>query len=123
MTYDANNYVIKKVPQAGETVVAFITEIRDGKIKDFVKGDKALAKFENPDQEAIEVTSEGKFDGTIYQCKRIFSYNVNDKNKMVLDTKSNLNEFLITYKSLPKHGLEVKHIAQANGYFKLMVKI
>ena len=122
MTYDPDNAVERKVPDAGTTVTAYIIDIQDGKIKDFVTKPEALKKFDSPDALAIYVTTEGKYEGRSYRCETLFSYAMVN-NKIEYDARSNLASFKKIYSALPKVGQEVKHIANGNGYFKLLVKV
>ena len=121
MTYNPDKAVEKKIPESGDTTEALIISINDGKIKDFVIGD-ALKKFENPDAIAIHVISQGKYDNRFYECKTLFSYEeVN--GHIEFDARSNLGYFKKQYGTIPTVGQKVKHIANAKGYFKLLIKV
>lgn len=133
MTYNPNGnnaFEERKALVPGTITDAVIIEIEVGKVKDFVKGKdeaakkEALKKFKRPEDDAIQVISEGKYEGKIYRCETLFSYEKNPAtNKIVLDPKSNLESFRKLYDDLPKRQQMVKHVVATNGYFKLRVKV
>jgi len=122
MTYNPDNAIEKKMLDMGTVTEGFIVAIKDGAVKDFVKPESLKDFKQPPEATAINVISEGKYDGKNYRCETLFTYESNN-DVVTYDPRSNLASFKKIYSALPKVGMKVKHIVNAKGYFKLMVKV
>ena len=89
-----------------------ITNINDGKVKDFVQNTE---KWKDKNQPAIEVCVEVMVNNKPKTHKQVFTYDEDDKG-MVYGTKSNMGKFKAKYNTLPKVSTKVKIVTNSDGY-------
>ena len=115
MVYNPNN--AKETPMLPvDTILdGVIIDIRDGKVKNFVGN---LDKWKNPEQAAIEITTEVKNEDKTIQTRQVFTY-VENNGVTEYPPKSNLGKFKEKYKKLPEAGDQVKIITNNDGFGKI----
>jgi hypothetical protein len=93
-----------------------ITNITDGKIKDFVKDS---AKWENPESNAIDIEVEMNTPEGIQKLHQLFTYVVTADGKTAFTKTSNLGKYKAKYGKLPEISDMVKIITDGDGYGKV----
>lgn len=116
MAYNAKNAnEIKPIP-AGELCQGIITQIQDGKAKDFIN-EKALDKFDNPEANCINLIMEVKYQDRIMSVEQMLTY-IEIDGKTSFTKKSNLGKWFAKYGKLPEVGDKIVLMSNAGGYFR-----
>jgi hypothetical protein len=116
MTYNAEN--AKETPMLPKDSIldGIITEIQDGKVKDFVKNtDKWEGSIEQP---CINVVVEVKNENKIICFEHVFTYN-EVEGKTEFSPSSNLGKFNKKYNKLPQSGDQIKVTTNGEGFGKI----
>lgn len=126
---DAKTEVSKGLP-ADLILDAIILAIQDGKVKDFVE---ELAKWTNPDENAIQMTLSTKYDNRDFIVKQILTYKnkmdisgniiIVDGNPIITYTdNSNLGKYVKKYGALPRVEHKVKVMTNQEGFLRLKLE-
>lgn len=115
MEYNPEEFKEKKVPKAGDRINAKVTEVKSGKLGDFVEKD-ALANWKNADPEspAIEIiatTEEG------HERKRTIPVPADGE----VHPQSNLAKWKKSYGAYPSEGQEIFLIADGDGWYQFLI--
>lgn len=119
--YNPNNAKLIRKVEAGTINEGIIISIEDGNPREFIKTQDAQAKFKNLDEPAINVIIETKHDDRIFRIEQMFTY-INGADKQILYTEdSNIGKYAKQYGHLPQVSDKVKLIANAKGFFKIIM--
>ncbi len=117
MTYDPDNAVIKQGLPEDVIFSGTIIEVIQGKVKDFIST-SGLEKWKDPNQLAIELEMEISHADQKHRFKRVFTYKT-EGGKVVYTLQSKIGCFAQKYNSLPKPGVDIKAIADKDGFLRL----
>ena len=110
---DWSKYKEEEPPKPGETRKATVVETGITTWRDIIPSEK-LEKFDNPDQKVCQVICSTEDGKTITK-------NIAMPNGMTIATNSNLGKYKKRYGNYPKPNDEVTVMADANGFFELVL--
>lgn len=109
--YDPKKYKDKKLPRAGDRIDAVVTDIRSGKLSDFVTAEILSTWKCDPKANAIEVSA--KLDDG-YVRKRTIIVPSDDQ----VHPKSNIAKWKKTYGKYPEVDQKIFLVADDEGYYQ-----
>ncbi len=115
MGYDATKGKEEPTIPADTIVDGVVKEVKDGKVKDFVKN---LAKWNNPEQQVIQVCMNVLHNDRDFSFDMIFSYSEKD-GQTVYSPNSALGKYKKKYNKLPEVGDQVKAMTNSEGFLRL----
>jgi hypothetical protein len=119
MAYNATNAKEIETLPADEVLQGIITNISDGKVKDFVKNtENWKGDINGP---AIEANIEVTYNGNKYDFNQLFTYS-EENGKTAFSPLSNLGKYSKKYGKLPEVGDQVKCMTKADGFLKLKLE-
>ncbi len=119
MGYNPQNAKEEPTLPADTIFTAVIIDIKDGIVKEFVKGD--ITKWKNPEETAINVTMEVIHNEKKYTFDNIFTY-LEEGGVTKYSPKSNIGKFKIKYGKLPTAGDQVKAMTNKDGFLRLVLE-
>jgi len=106
--------------KVGISKQSVITQINDGKVKDFLTEEGKGNWKGDLDHTAIEIVIETNYNDETYNTGRIFTY-TEKEGVTTFKSNSNLGKYFRTYGKLPEVGDQVQMMTDANGYFCLVM--
>jgi len=96
-----------------------ITEIKDGKVTDFVENTEEWKGDKNGP--AINVKVEYEFKNTKGEILQLFTYK-SEEGQTMYTKKSNMGKFVEKYKSAPTVGQKIKLLSNNEGFLKIKLQ-
>ena len=127
MSYNAKNAEEGKgsnLPK-DEILVGVITNIEDGKVKDFIPESAVEGWKGDVNSPAInlnlDITVEKGETKTVEKLTQMFTY-ISENGKTIYSSRSNLGKYNTKYGKLPEVGDQVKVITDEHGYGKIKIE-
>ena len=119
MAYNPNMWNETTLLPKDSILDGVVVDIKDGKTSDFVEKDNLAGWKGDINSPAIEVTVEVKTEsGKPVRTTQLFTY-VDNKGVTEFSPKSNIGKFHKKYGCIPKVGMTVKVMTDAEGYAKV----
>ncbi len=113
--YNPQNAKEEPTIPADVIVEGVIKEIKDGKVKDFIKN---LAKWNSPDQTVMQATINVLYKDRDFSFDMVFPYK-EEEGKTIYTPGSALGKYSKKYSKLPEVGDKVKAITNSDGFLRL----
>ena len=119
--YDPSAIEITKAIPSGAKAEGVISNIKSGKVSDFVDEESRDKWKGNLEQPAIELEVTIDYESKEFKVKKLFTYD-KIKGKMVFSERSNLGKFNKYYKKMPTIGQKVNCLTNSEGFFRLLIE-